>query len=61
MSEKAAPRITAVVVNVTCDLCALDDEFEFDPEDIARGVEISTPCACGRRLAVTADASAQYR
>lgn len=59
-AEKDAPRITAVVVHVTCDRCALDDEFEFAPEDIKAGAEISTPCACDRRLAVSADAWAQY-
>ena len=59
--ENDSPLITAVVVHVTCNACALDDEFEFEPRDIIRGVEISHPCSCGRRIAVTAEASAIYR
>lgn len=56
--EKSAPRITAVVVHITCDRCALDDEFEFEPADLI--AELSSPCACDRRIHVSASAEAFY-
>lgn len=59
-TEKPRPRIVSAVVTVACDLCGIEDEWEFDADDIKAGAEFISPCACGQRVGVSMDAFAQY-
>lgn len=54
------PRILSLTVKVICDACDIEDDFDFDADDLSACVEYVTPCACDRQIGVSADAFAQY-